>query len=40
MPADYRLIGATTRQPEEIPPAVPKRSTGKIWTKKLAEGGA
>ena len=25
MPADFRLIGATTRQPEELPPAIRSR---------------
>ena len=25
LPADFRLIGATTRQPEELPPAVRSR---------------
>lgn len=36
LPADFRLIGATTRQPEEIPPALRSRCT-EIFFRSLNE---
>ncbi|MCL6444286.1 MAG: ATP-dependent protease LonB [Alicyclobacillus sp.] len=47
LPADFRLVGATTRSPEEIPPAIRSRcmeiyfrplTKGEIW--KIVQGAA
>lgn len=47
LPADFRLVGATTRSPEEIPPAIRSRcveiffrSLSKDEVKKIAESAA